>query len=289
MLTGGGSAWALGQSNTLFGHIVHGGVRAVISGQVGRGQEALHRAGGRDRPRARQGVLVCHVGDMMYAEAPDVVPGRILDLPRPRLDLLRRSVFKDILRLAEKADNLLVNTHATFRWRHGLFPAFDHDQMVDLDADLYITLVDNVDAVHERLTREHDVAHTLKDILVWREEEILATEVMARIIRGHGRFFVIARGDRAGHGRERLPADVRAAPAQGLPVVPHDPRDGHAARAGRDRRLPRHPGRALHHLRPRRPGREAAAVRGRRGRQAGREELQASSPTTGGWSSPWTR
>jgi len=122
------------------------------------------------------------------------VPGRILDLPRNRLDGLRRSVFKDILRLAEKAPNLLVNTHATFRWRHGLFPAFDHDQLVELNADLYFTLVDNVDAVHERLTREHEVDHTLKDILVWREEEILATEVMARIIRGHGSYYVIARG-----------------------------------------------------------------------------------------------
>ena len=89
---------------------------------------------------------------------------------------------------------MLVNTHATFRWKHGLFPAFDHDQMVELDADLYFTLVDNVDAVHERLTRDHVLTHSLKDILVWREEEVLATEVMARIIRGHGCYYLIARG-----------------------------------------------------------------------------------------------
>ena len=82
----------------------------------------------------------------------------------------------------------------TFRWKHGLFPAFDHDQMMELDADLYFTLVDNVDAVHERLTREHEVPHTLKDILVWREEEILAADVLSGIIRGHGCFYVISRG-----------------------------------------------------------------------------------------------
>jgi len=182
------------QAGSLFGHFIHGGVRAVITGQVGVDKKPfIERIAQIARQRGKD-VLVCHVGDMMYAEAPDVAPGRILDLPRSRLDLLRRSVFKDILRLAEKADNLLVNTHATFRWRHGLFPAFDHDQMVELDADIYITLVDNVDAVHERLTREHAVAHTLKDLLVWREEEVLATEVMASMIRGHGRFFVVARG-----------------------------------------------------------------------------------------------
>ncbi len=171
-----------------------GGVRAVMSGQVGVDKKPFLEHVADIARRNGHEVVVCHVGDMMYKEAPDVVRGRILDLPRPRLDALRRSVFKDILRMAEKVDNLLVNTHATFRWKHGLFPAFDHDQMVALDADLYFTLVDNVDAVHERLTREHDVPHTLKDILVWREEEMLATEVMANIIRGHGRYYVIARG-----------------------------------------------------------------------------------------------
>ncbi len=181
-------------SGSLFGQRPHSGIRAVMTGQVGVDKKPFMDRVAEIARRNGKEVVVCHVGDMMYAEAPDVVPGRILDLPRPRLDALRRSVFKDILRIADKAPNLLVNTHATFRWRHGLFPAFDHDQMVELNADLYFTLVDNVDAVHERLTRDHEVAHTLKDILVWREEEILATEVMARIIRGHGSYYVIARG-----------------------------------------------------------------------------------------------
>jgi adenylate kinase len=172
----------------------HKGVRAVMTGQVGVDKKPfIERVAQIARNHGKE-VAVCHVGDMMYAEAPDVVPGRILDLPRTRLDALRRSVFKDILRIAEKADHVLVNTHATFRWKHGLFPAFDHDQLVEFDADLYMTLVDNVDAVHERLTREHDVPHTLKDIMVWREEEVLATEVIATIIRGHGSFYLIARG-----------------------------------------------------------------------------------------------
>ncbi len=139
-------------------------------------------------------VELANVGDRMYAEAPDVVPGRILDLPLGRLNSLRRSVFKDIINLAASGQSLLVNTHATFRWKHGLFPAFDHDQLLDLAADLYITLVDNVDAVHERLTLDHDIEHSLKDILVWREEEILATEIMATVIRGHGHFYVLSRG-----------------------------------------------------------------------------------------------
>jgi adenylate kinase len=181
-------------SGTLFGRPEHRGVRVVVTGQVGVDKKPfLERVAAIARQRRRE-VTVFHVGDMMYAEAPDVVPGRILDLPRRRLDTLRRSVFKDILRSAEKCENVLVNTHATFRWKHGLFPAFDHDQLNGLDADIYLTLVDNVDAVHERLTREHDVRHTLKDILVWREEEMVVTEVMAQTLGRRGAFYVLARG-----------------------------------------------------------------------------------------------
>ena len=130
---------------------------------------------------ARQGgqeLTICHVGQRMYAEAPDVAPGRILDLPLSRLHLLRRSIFKDIMVLAESSENLIINTHATFRWKHGLFPAFDFDHIGLVNADMYICLIDNVDALHARLEREHQVDHSLKDLLVWREEETLATELM---------------------------------------------------------------------------------------------------------------
>src|SRR5271156_2990937 len=98
---------------------------------------------------------------MMYAEAPDVPPGRILNLPITRLNSLRRAVFKEILRIAEQHEHVLVNTHATFRWRHGLFAAFDFDQLKTFNADLYVSLMDNVESVHQRLLREHDIDHSL--------------------------------------------------------------------------------------------------------------------------------
>jgi adenylate kinase len=173
----------------------HGGVRAIVTGQVGLDKKPfleqvvkLARAGGRE-------VMLFNVGEMMCAEAPDIVPRRILDLPRQRLTALRRSVFKDILQAAAKGVDLIVNTHATFRWKHGLFHAYDHSQIAQLDPDLYVTLVDNVDTIHERLEREHEIRHTLKDILVWREEEIVVTEAMAEAVSGYGRSFVLSRSN----------------------------------------------------------------------------------------------
>ncbi|MHC4556215.1 MAG: AAA family ATPase [Planctomycetota bacterium] len=139
-------------------------------------------------------VLLCNVGDQMYAEAPDIPPGKILDIPMKRLSSLRRSVFKDIIAKAQKAPNLIVNTHATFRWRHGLFPAVDFDQMRQLNVDMYVCLIDGVIALHTRLVDEHAVEHSLKDLIVWREEEIIGTEMLCKGINETIPFYCLARG-----------------------------------------------------------------------------------------------
>ncbi|MGN6370040.1 MAG: AAA family ATPase [Phycisphaerae bacterium] len=158
-------------------------MRALVTGQIGLDKKAfldqvqkIARMNGED-------LQVYHIGDMMYREAPDVRPGRILDLPLARLNSLRRAVFRDVLADMGNHKNVIVNTHATFRWKHGLFSAFDFDQLAQFDADLYVTLVDNIETVHQRMLRDHDFEHNLKDLMVWREEEILATEILARSIR----------------------------------------------------------------------------------------------------------
>jgi adenylate kinase len=169
-------------------------MRAVVTGQVGVDKGPYLEAVQAEARKNGIDLTVCHVGRMMYHEAPDVPPGRILNLPITRLNTLRRAAFKEILRAAERHEHLLVNTHATFRWRHGLFAAFDFDQIKALKADVYMTVVDNVESVHQRLVRDHDIDHTLKDIMVWREEELLATEILANITRGYGHFYMLSRG-----------------------------------------------------------------------------------------------
>ncbi len=148
---------------------------------------------------ARRGsrIDVFHIGDLMYAEAPDIRPGRILDLSLSRLNSLRRAVLKDIIAQTSPPQahpNIIVNTHATFRWRHGLFSGFDFDQVQKLSPNLFICLVDNIEMVHHRLHAEHDVDATLKDCMVWREEEILATELIAQSMGGQSGFYIVSRG-----------------------------------------------------------------------------------------------
>jgi len=169
-------------------------MRALVTGQVGVDKGPFLEQVKALAKEQKLDLEVCHVGRMMYEEAMDVPAGRILNLPITRLNSLRRAVFKEILRIAEQHEHVLVNTHATFRWRHGLFAAFDFDQLKTFNADLYVSLMDNVESVHQRLLREHDIDHSLKDILVWREEELLATEILANIMRGFGHFFMLSRG-----------------------------------------------------------------------------------------------
>ncbi len=169
-------------------------MRAMVTGQVGIDKGPYLEAVEKHARDHGIDVKVCNIGKMMYQEAPDVPAGRILNLPISRLNTLRRAVFKEVLQIAEKHEHVIVNTHATFRWRHGLFAAFDYDQMKEFNADVYISLMDNAESVHHRLAKDHDIDHTLKDIMMWREEETLATEMLGNILRGHGNFFIVSRG-----------------------------------------------------------------------------------------------
>jgi len=172
-------------------------MRAIVTGQVGMDKKNFLEAVKDHAGELGEPITTYHVGDMMYKEAPDVRPGRILDLPLSRLHSIRRAVFKDIISDSAGKENVIVNTHATFRWRHGLFSAFDFDQVRMLEADTTICLVDNIETVHQRLHRDHSVDATLKDLMVWREEEIMATEILAQALECANRFYILSRGRHA--------------------------------------------------------------------------------------------
>ena len=63
-----------------------------------------------------------------------------------------------------------------------------------LKPEMFICLVDNIEVVHHRLHQEHEIDATLKDCMVWREEEILATELMAQALGCGQNFYILSRG-----------------------------------------------------------------------------------------------
>ena len=168
-------------------------MRAIVTGQVGMDKKPYLQQVADFAGQQGESIEIFNIGDIMYDEAKDVPSGQILNLPLSRLNSLRRAAFKDVISEARDHDHLIVNTHATFRWRHGLFSAFDFDQVSKLAPDLLICLVDNIEMVHHRLHAEHDIDATLKDCMVWREEELLATELLSQAIPG-SRFYIVSRG-----------------------------------------------------------------------------------------------
>ncbi len=163
------------------------------------GQTGLDKKGYLERLKAlcqARGVSVdlFNVGDLMYnlgrhAGKP-ISEGKILDLPLAELRLLRRSAFTHITHQSASLANVFVNSHAVFRWNNQLFPAFVVPETEELRPDLIITLIDDVDAIKLRLDglkREAllppSVNYVLRDLMIWREEEILASEVLASVLK----------------------------------------------------------------------------------------------------------
>src|SRR5688572_954200 len=63
-------------------------MRAIVTGQVGVDKGPYLQAVQKEAQSKGFDLKVCHVGKMMYEEAPDVPAGRILNLPISRLNTL---------------------------------------------------------------------------------------------------------------------------------------------------------------------------------------------------------
>lgn len=162
-------------------------MRVVFTGQSGvNKKEYLSQLKEIVESEGRTIEIYC-VGDMMEKEARDEIHAdRILHLPLTELRSLRRSVFKEIITDSKEKENCILDTHAVFRWKGGLFPAFDLDQLREFKPDMFVTLIDDVDEIRDRLHSKVETEGwqglTLKDIMVWREEEIVVTGIIAQFL-----------------------------------------------------------------------------------------------------------
>jgi len=129
-----------------------------------------------------------HIGDKMYEKSDElgypISNGTILDTSERHLDYLRGLVFEEIIRMKETAKNILINTHACFRWHKHLTKAFDYYYLSRLNPDLYITLTDTIYSIFGRLQESQwKGRNDLAELLAWRDEEEFVTKTFARIQR----------------------------------------------------------------------------------------------------------
>ncbi|MEZ4671473.1 MAG: hypothetical protein R3E39_26515 [Anaerolineae bacterium] len=122
------------------------------------------------------------VSDLMHAH--DVTirrDRRVLDDEPGKLREIRRAAFRQAIDISNNYSNVLLETLLTTRWRRGLDFAFEVEQIYDFEPDMYITLIDNVDTIKHEMVQDQDTPFiSLKDIMVWREEEIRIAQLLAK-------------------------------------------------------------------------------------------------------------
>ena len=169
-------------------------MRALFTGQTGIDKKSQLQALRDFCARKGKSIeAVFNVGDIMYEESrksgATLKKGKILDLPLAQLGALRRGAFNLIRSHSSGMSNVFVNSHAVFRWNNRLMRAFELPEVKEFQPDVIVTLIDDVEAVKMRLDAfkssgdlPPDTKYSLKDLLVWREEEMLASEILASVL-----------------------------------------------------------------------------------------------------------
>lgn len=162
-------------------------MKALLFGQIGlRKKRCLSEF--EDFASSKCKVLKCfHIGQMMYNADRSIKPHRILQKDIAELTFLRSRVWDQMISsitIDDSCDCFLINSHSVFRWSRGLFPGFTKEEIIGLNPDICITLIDDIHDIrysfHHRKYKPE--TFTLKDIIIWREEEILAAEFAASLV-----------------------------------------------------------------------------------------------------------
>lgn len=160
-------------------------MRVVVTGISGSGRVELIKRFSIFAKEKKKSVRVFDVGEMMFNAAEklgiEIKEDKILDLSPSALNFLRATVFEQIIRECSQHEDVVVATHACFRWRKFLIQAFDFNYLRELNPDMYITVVDSLPSIKLRLesSRVWRGRLSLKDIIVWRDEETILTKSIA--------------------------------------------------------------------------------------------------------------
>ncbi|MHA2224300.1 MAG: AAA family ATPase [Candidatus Hodarchaeales archaeon] len=129
----------------------------------------------------------------------DVKREKMLDLSPPTLQSLQSAVFERIIRevkeYEEKYDEvaIIINTHATFRWREHLMAGWDFFNLTKLKPDLFITVINVITDIYDTLEANPlwGGMNNRLQLGIWQEEEAFTTKLMAEILKKP--FYILAR------------------------------------------------------------------------------------------------
>ncbi|MFX1285249.1 MAG: AAA family ATPase [Promethearchaeota archaeon] len=180
-------------------------MRVIVSGISGSGRsdavEDLKNYLQKNYPKKK--LVVMNTNRMMWKTAQelrmDVKREKMLDLSPPTFQALRSTVFERIIREVEEYEEkyrnvaIIINTHATFRWREHLLAGWDFFYLTKLKPDLFLTIINVINEIYEGLEANPlwKGMNNRLQLGIWQEEEAFTTKLMAEILKKP--FYIIAR------------------------------------------------------------------------------------------------
>ncbi len=168
-------------------------MRVIISGISGSGRSDairdLEKYIQKHHPKKK--IIIMNTNRMMWSTAKelrmDVKREKMLDLSPPTLQALRSTVFERILREVEEHEQsqkdvaIIINSHATFRWREHLMPGWDFFYLTKLEPDIFITVINVINDIYETLEANPlwGGMNNRLQLGIWQEEEAFTTKLMA--------------------------------------------------------------------------------------------------------------
>jgi len=180
-------------------------MRVIVSGISGSGRSDaitdLENYLKKNYPKKT--IVIMNTNRMMWKTAQelrmDVKREKMLDLSLPTLQALRSTVFERILRMVEELEEkhhdlaIIINTHATFRWREHLLAGWDFFYLTKLNPDLFITIINVINEIYETLESDPlwKGMNNRFQLGIWQEEEAFTTKLMAETLKRP--FYIVAR------------------------------------------------------------------------------------------------
>ena len=180
-------------------------MRVIVSGISGSGRsdavDDLKNYLKEKYPKKK--LVVMNTNRMMWKTAQelrmDVKREKMLDLSPPTLQALRSTVFERIMREVEEHEKenkniaIIINTHATFRWREHLLAGWDFFYLTKLKPDIFLTLINVINEIYETLEANPlwNGMNDRRTLGIWQEEETFTTKLMAEILKKP--FYIVAR------------------------------------------------------------------------------------------------
>jgi hypothetical protein len=147
-------------------------------------------------------VKVHDVGSLMrkhaYQDDPNVGWDRILDASPRVLRLLRALAFQEISSEVASSPDILhmIDLHLCFRWKAYLTKGFE-PSIINFfipRVRCFINVVEDLATIQERLDHTAWGKREILELLVWRDEELLLTDMFAGVC-GHVDAFAVASGE----------------------------------------------------------------------------------------------